>query len=257
MTIKYLDQLLLDLNYYDRFESNFLYKRFNEVDYGDRLGKLKFNSVIDAGEKYKYNGVVDENIFNNWSKVLNNQESTDEDLLIAVIEIFDWGKVYTKNIKTAIDLHKEKKLKSYLSKCSELLKNKNTIKRDNEIIWTSGWTKVYSFLDKGIVIYDSRVSAFLNHTLTYNTNYNEVQNNTLLTLNKHLFNFGGNNDRLRKVDDKYGLNNSSTIDSKWFNANLIASWIIQLLIERLELPVNIRTIERAFFMLGFDLKQIN
>ena len=107
------------------------------------------------------------------------------------------------------------------------------------------------------MIYDSRVSAFLNHTLTYDIDYNEGQLKKLKELTTHLFNFQGAENRERLVDkQKFGFKNSNPNGVNGFNANLVSSWIIELLREKLNLQEEFRLFERAFFMLGFDLKQI-
>jgi len=102
------------------------------------------------------------------------------------------------------------------------------------------------------VIYDSRVSAFLNYTLIQN----RIKIDLFSSLAKNLYNFNGAKGRIRQVDKSFGFKNQHPSGINGFNANLIASWIVQLLNEKLNLNRTIRTYERAFFMLGFDLKQI-
>ena len=87
-------------------------------------------------------------------------------------------------------------------------------------------------------------------------NLPENQKNQLQDLSSHLFNFGGNNGRERKVPKSFGFKNYHPNGLNGFNANLIASWIIQCTKEKLKINESIRSFERAFFMLGFDLKQI-
>ena len=103
---------------------------------------------------------------------------------------------------------------------------------------------------------NTRVSAFLNHTLTYNLEYDDKQLKLLKNLTKHLFNFQGAENRERLVDKNYGFKNCNPSGESGFNANLVSSWIIDLLKEKLNLKEDFRLFERAFFMLGFDLKQI-
>jgi len=198
--------------------------------------------------------------------ILNKNESTEEDLFCTVLEIFVWGDVLNGNVKKSIELYKNKKLRTYISHAINLLNEEKIIpktnkkekenKKDIELIWSSGWTKVYSFIDNEILIYDSRVSAFLNHTLTHNLKYDDKQFESLKNLTKHLFNFQGAENRERLVDKKYGFKNSNPSGESGFNANLVSSWIIDLLKEKLNLKEDFRLFERAFFMLGFDLKQI-
>ena len=258
MSIEELDTILVELNYYEKFKDNFLYAEYPAIDYGKRIGKLKFNSIIDAGQKYTYGNLIEEVKFVEWNQVLTDINSTEEDVFITCLEIFEWGNVLNGNVKSAIELYKEKKLKSYLLWIKELLTSDETLKVENyskeqhKIIWSSGWTKVYSFINNDILIYDSRVSAFLNHTLTYK----ESNKTSLDELTKHLYNFNGAIGRKRQVDKYYSFKNQHPNGIMGFNANLISSWVIQLLASKLDIEISIRTFERAFFMLGFDLKQI-
>lgn len=262
-----LDNILTELKYYDNFHNCFLNRRYDCIDYGKRIGKLCFDNFFAAADKYTYSNQVDEDIFSSWNKILNDEKSTEEDLFCAILEIFVWGDVLSGNVKTAIKLYKDKKLKLYIRQIIELLKRKEILSKDFknelgnknalEIIWSSGWTKVYSFINNNILIYDSRVSAFLNHTLTHKTDYTEEQLENLKRLTKYLFNFQGAESRERLVDKKlYGFKNSNPNGVNGLNANLISSWTVELLNEKLKLNNEIRSFERAFFMLGFDLKQI-
>ena len=260
-----LDDILTAVNYYDNFKSNYLNKSFSKINYGNRIGELEFSNLFDAATKYSYSNQVSDEIFNNWNKVFNNKSSTEEEIFCAVLEVFVWGDVLSGNVKKAIELYKNKKLSIYIRKVTDLLTKKEIILKtknndpnnDNEIIWSSGWTKVYSFINNDILIYDSRVSAFLNHTLTYDIDYNEEQLKELKKLTTYLFNFQGAENRERLVDkQRFGFKNSNPSGVNGLNANLVSSWIIELLKDKLNLQEDFRLFERAFFMLGFDLKQI-
>lgn len=259
-----LDSILTELNYFENFHENFLNRQYHGIDYGSKIGILNFDSLFDAARKYTYSNHLSENIFIDWNKILNNENSSNEELLCTVLEIFVWGNVLRGNVKTAIHLYKDKKLKPFLRQTIQHLRKKEILSKANtnelikfEIIWSSGWTKVYSFINNDILIYDSRVSAFLNHTLTYDIAYNEEQLIELKKLTKYLFNFQGAEKRERLVDkERYDFKNSNPKGLNGFNSNLISSWIIELLKEKLEINQDIRLFERAFFMLGFDLKQI-
>lgn len=259
MTKNELKKILESIRYFDSFKS-LIKKTYSNIEYGKRLGTKSFNSLFDADAHYNYNGKERDELFESWNKTLNSKESTEEDLLIVCLEIFDWGKVLNSNVKTAIELYKQNELKNYLNRLSDLLKVEktlNTKEKEYEIIWTSGWTKVYSFMNNDIIIYDSRVSAFLNFSLIQNYDSFDLEQITnFKKLTKLLFSFGGFNKRERKVDKKYGFKNQHPKEINGFNSNLISSWIVQLTIETLNLEQNVRAFERAFFMLGFDLKQI-
>jgi hypothetical protein len=245
-----------------------LYKRFDKINYGKRIGELEFCNFFDAATKYTYSNQISDEVFQKWNRVLNEKTTTEEEMFCTVLEVFVWGDVLSGNVKKAIELYKSKKLGKYirqviglLDKQEIILKTKKSDPNKNneiELIWSSGWTKVYSFINNDILIYDSRVSAFLNHTLTYDINYNEEQLNELKKLTTHLFNFQGAEKRERLVDkQKFGFKNSNPNGVNGLNANLVSSWIIELLKDKLNLQEEFRLFERAFFMLGFDLKQIN
>jgi hypothetical protein len=258
-----LDEILTAIDYYDNFKNKYLHKRFDKINYGKRIGDLEFSDLFDAATKYTYSNQISDEVFKNWNVVLNDEKSTDEEIFCAVLEIFVWGNVLSGNVIKAVELYKNNALKNYVRKIIELLKKKETIlktKKDNteiEIIWSSGWTKVYSFINNDILIYDSRVSAFLNHTLTHEIDYTEEKLIKLKKLTNYLFNFQGVENRERLVDkNKFGFKNSNPNGVNGLNANLVSSWVIELLEEKLKLKTEFRLFERAFFMLGFDLNQI-
>ena len=260
-------EILTDLNYYENFEKKYLEQPFKKINYGPRIGDLEFSNFFDAATKYTYSNQISDDVFLNWNKVFNDNKSTEEEIFCTVLEVFVWGDVLRGNVKKAIELYKDKQLSNYLRHTIGLLNKKEIIlkvknndlnkKNETELIWSSGWTKVYSFINNDILIYDSRVSAFLNHTLTYDTNYDQLQLQKLKELTTHLFNFNGAKNRERLVEkQKFGFKNRNPNGANGFNANLVSSWIIELLKENLNLPEEFRLFERAFFMLGFDLNQI-
>lgn len=259
MTKDEVESLLSSIGYYDSFKQ-VLDQSYPNIDYGKRLGVISFNSLFDADEKYTYNGEVENEQFQQWNVILNSDEVSEEQLLIVCLKIFDWGNVLKGNVKSVVNLYEQKKLKKYINTISNLLKSQQTIdkvKGYNYILWSSGWTKIYSFINPNILIYDSRVSAFLNYTLIKNyENLNENQKRDFNLLSNHLFNFNGAEGRERKVSKSYGFKNQHPNGIKGFNANLVSSWIIQSAKEKLEINESIRSFERAFFMLGFDLNQV-
>lgn len=260
MTKNQVDTILNSIGYYDSFKQ-MMNQPYPDIDYGKRLGVISFNSIFDADKKYKYNGDVEIEQFQDWNTILNSKEVSEDQLFVVCLKIFDWGNVLAGNVKSVIYLYEQKKLKIYINTISELLTFQKTIEKSNlvndNILWSSGWTKVYSFINPNILIYDSRVSAFLNFTLIRNYNsLSENQKEEFQKLSNHLFNFSGALGRERKVSSTYGFKNQHPKGINGFNANLISSWITQCTNERLEINESIRSFERAFFMLGFDLKQI-
>ena len=255
-----VNNILVKIGFYSTFQ-NILNHKFPEIDYGKRIGKIRFESFFDANNKYKFNGEDKTEEYHNWNIILNDFNSSEEDILVVCLKIFDWGKVLEGNVKSAIDLYEKNKLKNYIATIKNLLNSKDMIKIEEclnqPIYWTSGWTKVYSFLNPDILIYDSRVSAFLNFLLIKNyPSFNQDQKEKFNKLSGYLFNFSGAVNRDRKVSKSFGFKNRHPKGIEGFNANLIASWIIQLCKEKFKLEEEIRSFERAFFMLGFDLSQI-
>ena len=255
MTKRRVEEILEELNYFEHFRNNYLSRTY-KINYGKRKGELNINGFFDAIEKFKdYDEIYDETILE-WENVLNDDNSDDTDLLITCLEIFEWGNVHSGNTKRVIEYYKKNELKQKISRVRDLLKLNRIIENEGVINWSSGWTKVYSFINSEIIIYDSRVSSFINHTLTYNSKLNKEQQKHIKELAKYLFNFRGNTDRERLIDNSWGFINIHPSGIDGFNANIVSSWIIQLINEKLGLNKSIRDLERAFFMLGFDLKQI-
>ena len=159
-----LDSILTELNYFENFKNKYLNRKYERINYGKRIGELSFDGFFDAAKKYTYSNQISEDIFNSWNIILNKNESTEEDLFCTVLEIFVWGDVLNGNVKKSIELYKNKKLRIYISHAITLLKEEKIIiipktnKKDIELIWSSGWTKVYSFIDNKILIYDSSVA---------------------------------------------------------------------------------------------------
>lgn len=255
----FVEDVLHSLNYFESFKQNYLHRSYPTIDYGKRLGKKTFSGLLDASKQYGYNSTINEDEFIKWHTTLNDEDTTNEELLYTILEIFDWGGVLRGNVKVAVDLFRNKNLKTYIHHITTLLKTDEIITKSGaiDIRWSSGWTKVYSFINNDILIYDSRVSAFINHTLTYHCAYDDRQLSTLKALTKYLFNFGGVTGRERMVDKKsFGFKNTQPNGLNGFNANLMASWIAQLINEQLYLNYETRVFDRAFFMLGFDLEQL-
>ncbi|MFK7946833.1 MAG: hypothetical protein AB8G11_04535 [Saprospiraceae bacterium] len=260
MTKNQVDSILTSIGYYDSFQQ-MMNHSYPNIDYGKRLGVISFDSIFDADKKYTFNGAVGIEVFQEWNTILNSKTVSEEQLLIVCLKIFDWGNVLNGNVSSVIHLYEQQQLKTYIHVIKELLTFQKSIEKTDltvdNILWSSGWTKIYSFINPNILIYDSRVSAFLNYTLIRNyDSLDRSQKEEFNQLSNHLFNFSGALGRERKVSKTYGFKNQHPKGIRGFNANLISSWITQLTKEKLGLDENIRSFERAFFMLGFDLKQI-
>ena len=144
--------------------------------------------------------------------------------------------------------------------------NDNTLDiNDCDLTWSSGWTKVYSFMFSKTTIYDSRVAAFINFMLVafYHTLNSKMERDALKVISSKLISFKGTADRKRSVssiDRKLlGIKMKSGNDKNNFVANKIASWLLRY-ISDLEFSSqkqsHFRQIDKAAFMLGFDISQI-
>ncbi|MDA7550162.1 hypothetical protein N8719_04080, partial [Flavobacteriaceae bacterium] len=156
MTKNEVDTILDSIGYYDSFKK-MMNESYLDIDYGKRLGVISFNSIFDADKKYKFNGEIEIEHFQDWNNILNSKDATDEELLIVCLKIFDWGNVLTGNVKSVVKLYEQKKLSRYIKTITELLNVEKTLKKSDfenkSILWSSGWTKVYSFINPNILIY--------------------------------------------------------------------------------------------------------
>ncbi|PQJ39627.1 hypothetical protein BTO00_19375 [Vibrio campbellii] len=232
--------------------------------------RVDVESVIDAGENYDfqnerfYQVSIDEQI-----DVLGQYQTIEpKDLLLICIEIFDWGNVQKSNILSAFNMYRSGELENFLRKTKAWFEDETTLSEPSfPVVWSSGWTKVYSFLYESVTIYDSRVAAFLNKVLEeYWSTLDKDNQAELKKLTHGLLSFGGNETssgkvRLRVLDktmiDNLGLYKQPN-DKKKMLANKKASWFIRYLAEHTfgeSTQDNFRSLDKSAFMLGFDLKQ--
>jgi hypothetical protein len=264
--IKLLEELKFSEFYLEEI-SNRAYR----LDYGKQKGIIDFGSIKESSKKYTYNSSeryavnIDSQLL-----ILNDPVSLDEnELILQCIEVFDWGGVQTSNIINAIILHRNQRLKHYLLKCKDWFENDDILDifdiNDCDITWSSGWTKVYSFMFSKTTIYDSRVAAFINFMLItfYHTLNSEEEREDLKSISSKLVSFNGTANRKRSVsaiDRKLlGMKIKSGNDKNNFVANKVASWLLRY-ISDLEFSSQeqnyFRQIDKAAFMLGFDISQI-
>jgi hypothetical protein len=278
-----LEELLNSFNYYGYLKNNVFDKKFS-IDYSTKPEKQIENvNFYYLEEKYLELYPLNEKRVRNWLDTLQNPENYKPDeVLVEMLDILDWGKVWNGNVKTVLSLYKDNKDKNqlleYIKKINTYLKEPKLITNDddfeavNGVKMSAGWTKIYSYTFDNVVIYDSRVSAFLNYTLEksylaftngIDSTNTDVQTNINIICS-YLYNFGGGNGehiRLRKVEKLKNFKGQSqpANDKYGFNANIVASWICEYIMKKWnEENVNkltIRKLERIFFMLGFDLEQ--
>lgn len=270
-TYNEMKEIFKEVGFSDFYKSNISNNKY-EVDYGPKSGVIYFNSFIDASNKYlypkknPYKVKIDQqlNTINEYEENVNNNN-----IILDCIEVFDWGGVQTSNIINAITLYRESNLSAYLVQCKEWFEDDETLKIgiDNPI-WSSGWTKVYSFMFDKTAIYDSRSAAFINYILLmlFNNVDNLEYKKKIKKITNMLISFGGNGTRNRYMNEKnrklLGVKGKSTVASRNMVSNKVASWVMRYISEIEYMSEDIsqqqfRNVDKALFMLGFDISQIN
>ena len=257
-----VDSILRDTKFYE-FVKCYSKKGYAPIDYGTRLGTKEFESLLDADTKYAINSVASDEDFSNWGEVLNDDKSKAEELLIVCISIFDWGKVTASNLTKVLEMYKSGDLKNYIQFCKGIVGTESLLidsEKNQKLLWSAGWTKVYSAMNPKFLIYDSRVAAYLIYLLDKFHAWAKLDSDSESKINSvtsYLFAMNSNNKRKRKLESDIDFKKSQPQNSlKAFNGNLVASWIVQLLCKEVFPCNNERQLERAFFMLGFDLNQL-
>ncbi|OEE18579.1 hypothetical protein, partial [Aliivibrio fischeri] len=257
----------LGFNY---FYLNSVSNRNFRINYNDQL-TTEFNSIHDAGCKYNYIGESEYQVSIDLPINILDAKSLadDKDLLITCIEIFDWGDVQKSNILSALKLHRKGDLRCYLNKAKKWFEDDNNLSEPNfKVIWSSGWTKVYSFMFQYTTIYDSRVAAFINQVLLdFCNTLTDKEKLELQIISKGLLTFGGNvknsDGKIRiRVMEKPAVDllqlYKSPNEKRKMLANKKASWFIRYMAELDTVDFNqkeFRNLDKAAFMLGFDLSQ--
>jgi len=257
---------LQDLGFDDFYRKNISNLSLS-INYGKTKGDIQLESVLDAGHKYYYEANLDYEVSIDQpiSIFKNGHGLDDRDVLITCIEIFDWGGVQKSNILSALSFHRKGELVTYLEKCMEWFEDESSLSEpDFEVIWSSGWTKVYSFMFDFVTIYDSRVAAFINKIfLDFYLSLDEDDRKKLKSVTSGLLSFGGTTKRARTLSSEYRRELSlygNPSDKRKMVANKKASWFIRHISEVEGLAGTqscFRLVDKAAFMLGFDLKQWN
>ena len=167
----------------------------------------------------------------------------------------------------AINSHRDKKLLEYLLNCKSWFENDEILDlKVPDFVWSSGWTKVYSFMFSKTTIYDSRVAAFINYVMIviFYQLKKEHERVALKSVTNKLISFSGVTNRKRyvsKSDRKLlGIKMKSDNHLNSFIANKVASWILRYIAEIEFSSRNqheFRQIDKAAFMLGFDIYQVD
>jgi hypothetical protein len=263
---------LLDSVEFKDFYINSISNQFFEINYGSKKGILNFLGVKKAAKNYEYDADSRYSVnIDNQLDILNNQielgDIYDAEVLMACIEVFDWGQVQKSNVIEALARYRDGSLTSYLKDCKTWFESTESIGNfPINCIWSSGWTKVYSFMFNRTAIYDSRVAAFINYILVefYRSLTVEKDIEDLVKITSHLISFKGATGRKRYVGSEerklLRIKGKSTSNEKNMYSNKVASWILEY-IAKAEYGENatqsdFRNIDKAAFMLGFDIGQI-
>ena len=272
MTLSYseLKTILTDIGFNTYYKEE-VSKNKHIVDYGPRMGTVEFNGLVDADAKYSYpkNSTHSIHIDKQLTLLNSDDNINDHDVILSCVEVFDWGGVQSSNIINAINRFRDSELTDYLISCRRWFEDDQTLDLNiDNSVWSSGWTKVYSFMFDKTAIYDSRVAAFINyiiikfyHQLECKTKKEKIKKITSL-----LVSINGAKTRARRVSDSDRKLLSIRVQSKNDNVNLVAnkvgSWFLRYLAELEYSTINgsqseFRSIDKAAFMLGFDIDQID
>lgn len=258
---------MLDSIGFESFYREHLRSIVQSINYGVRKGEVNFGGLADAGEQYNYKQDERYTVGIN-SKV---KPAKGVELLLQCIEVFDWGGVQKGNIINAINLYRTDRLEELIFSAKTDFENDSALEFlhvDHQLaIWSSGWTKIYSLMFDLTTIYDSRVAAFLNWVVArFMETLQDDENRALLqSISSHLFTVDGNNTRERglskesreqlKIDP---LRKGTPLEQ--MEANKLASWLLRVIANYQFGPnfgqSDFRQVDKAFFMLGFDLKQL-
>ncbi|NOU49334.1 hypothetical protein HG263_02050 [Pseudoalteromonas sp. JBTF-M23] len=236
-----------------------------KINYGKRKGVIEFSSIKDAAKKYSYekSGKYTVGI----DRQLGLPDSTsDNELILQCIEVFDWGGVQASNIIDALNLYRKGELKPALEQWKGWFEDDKTLSLNmKKILWSSGWTKVFSFMFELTTIYDSRVAAYINYILVgfYQSLDSGDKQDSLKSITCNLVSFTGPKDRSRQLNRQYrellGIKIKCSDAERNFRANKMASWLVRYLCE-LEYgeatQQNFRKVDKALYMLGFDISQL-
>jgi len=258
-----LVQVLNNLGFADFYHDN-IHNVQSCVDFGKRKGKIQFSSIKSAAQQYTYDS-SDKYVVNIDLQFNNLEFTSNSELILQCIEIFDWGGVQNSNIINAINLHREGMLKSSLLRWKDWFENDDDLSIDSEVaIWSSGWTKVFSFMFELTAMYDSRVAAYINYIFIkfFQSLDTPEQKEALTSVTKFLISFGGTATRSRRLNTEFRglLKMRSPRVERNLQANKVASWFMRYLcqLEYGEVTQeNFRQVDKAMFMLGFDINQID
>ena len=227
--------------------------------------KYVFNSIYSAFNSYSWRESFDEkqNILSKYSEKINSglNKNQYELVLQACMDILEWGGVKNNgNVNRINQLDKE--IIKYLLYVKNIIVL-NSCDLDEfsctNIHCNSGFSKIYSTIIDGFIIYDSRVSCALCYFVrswAEEKGLREIPDNLKLA-----FSIGRGNNKDRDRNPSKGnysffkLNNNNYLKN-----NIIASWLLKLIIDNTKSKFNelspnmqIRALESAMFMIGYKI----
>jgi len=181
------------------------------------------------------------------------------------LSVLAWGGVLSRNAGVIKDLAESGELCSELQKTRELL-NLETYdtSKHNGILINSGFTKIYSLLSDGFIMYDGRVGAALGLLVR------KFCEDQALDAVPELLRFGYKRGREANYSALNRRNPSTEIyrfpeisnnPGKHLNDNVKASWLLGEIIRRsdslfsqLDSSQQVMALQAALFMIGYDVQ---
>jgi len=237
---------------------------------------FKFNSIYSAFEKYEWkdkNFYENQIILNAYSEEIKKRiEENDKDKVIQSCEnILAWGGVLGNSergnkrklngLNNRIDPNNPNNRLNIIDYLKNVRGHLRIESCEDESIYystihcNSGFSKIYSTIVDNFIIYDSRVSCALCYLIKLYKEENllgEIPESL-----KFAYSVGRSENR---NPDLNGLNFKKLYPYNYLKYNIIASWLLKLILEKTETRFNnldeniqLRALESALFMIGYKI----
>ncbi|MBN9698155.1 MAG: hypothetical protein J0L85_20400 [Zoogloea sp.] len=179
--------------------------------------------------------------------------STDAMMVGACIAVFEWGKVTNGNVSwvnsNEVGLHKN--ITSWANELGHVLGGGPALLPDGELRFNAGFSKVYSLLVNGLVIYDSRVAATLGLAVQ---RWNESRGQAPSGIPDVL--------RFPWASAKGGQNRNPGSPMPRLRSGLMHAWAAiyaSMILGEVSLRTGLtpRQLEAAWFMLGYEIPKLS
>lgn len=236
--------------------------------YYDRKKKeyINFKTLHDGLKKYHWNNKsyeTNKNEIDKFVRKLTKQESPKL-FYEACLDILEWGagnnrrSLYTANVKWLKEIIKAHNVKDNLNDALELLSAESPCFTEfgERFRMNAGFTKIYALMSPStFIIYDSRVAAALAFLVIKYCEKYELSN-IPPELNFTLADAVGESCRNPSNNEKgYTFSKSGSNQQKHAISNVKANWILDSTFNKYKDSTpfkNIREIEAALFMIGYD-----